>query len=218
MARICKAAYRDDLKNFLNYKIADQISSSIESDATILYDNYNIIVAFRGTDGFKDWLINLTVDKVDLGFGKVHRGFYTALFVDNFMQKIDQVVESHKEHRSIIVTGHSYGGALASLYPYFGKIEPNMVVPIASPGVGNSDYRDAYNSKYYDITTNVICGSDIVPTIPPGEMNYRKVGQEMYLLNGKDVPLTKFRSFCRYLKFWRYIKDHNIETYIENTK
>jgi predicted lipase len=79
-----------------------------------------IIVAFRGSSNLQNWIINLSTNQIDYpkcSGCKVHNGFYTAWnnlakpIVSSNIQNLRSLYRDAK----IYVTGHSLGGAIASL-------------------------------------------------------------------------------------------------------
>ena len=87
-----------------------------------------IVLAFRGTDmpsnmlslqdwanSYRDWAINLNCKQVVDNGAKVHEGFVLALASvwDKINEPLRKMVEQNK--RKIWITGHSLGGALATL-------------------------------------------------------------------------------------------------------
>jgi triacylglycerol lipase len=72
------------------------------------------VVAFRGTDGRRDWLTSLNLLWRISPWGPVHRGFWDA--AASFHSEVDASVREAKgSGRRVWVTGHSLGGAIAVL-------------------------------------------------------------------------------------------------------
>ena len=71
----------------------------------------------------------------------------------------------------IYVTGHSKGGALASLGAWLllqtpnGSLKPTQALTFASPHAGNVDFAKAYNAKLSQVRYENYL--DLVPFVPP---------------------------------------------------
>jgi predicted lipase len=78
-----------------------------------------IVVVFRGTTNADNWITNLNIKKVNYSRCnkcKVHDGFYDAwqaLQNDTYLQV--QQLKSQYRTAPISLTGHSLGGAIATL-------------------------------------------------------------------------------------------------------
>lgn len=123
-----------------------------------------LVVAFRGTDNFANWLTDGQVVQVhdDPYPGKVHRGFATAL-----AQLWPGVLEKLPPPGTVPVwvTGHSLGGALATLAAI--RLENagytvRAVYTFGSPRVGNLDFYHDYEPVNYRFVNN----DDVVPHVP----------------------------------------------------
>ncbi|HSO21150.1 MAG TPA: lipase family protein [Desulfosarcina sp.] len=123
-------------------------------------DNAYAVLVFRGTSGrLSNWLFNL--DMVACPWpsgGAVHRGFKNSL--ESIWDAIAPVLE--RVRRPLFFTGHSLGGALAtlgaSLHP------PRAVYAFGAPRVGDAAFaRSLAGVPVY----NVFNPKDIVPGLPP---------------------------------------------------
>jgi len=151
------------------------------SNACLVGENADgIIVAFRGTlpistqdpAGLLDWLEDFfEVPKAAPNVpGHVHSGFYDAT-----MSVISGVAAAVNKlnpgmTKKVYVTGHSLGGAMASIGAYIlsqsNHIPIEQVVSLASPKPGDPAFQAAYQT----VITNQLRFEnyeDIVPLLPP---------------------------------------------------
>ena len=70
---------------------------------------------FRGTNEWEDWLDNVNAIPTSRLFGSFHRGFYQSVM--DLWSGIEKSVTSmrREKKRPIFFTGHSLGGALATI-------------------------------------------------------------------------------------------------------
>ncbi|KAI4338131.1 hypothetical protein L6164_016478 [Bauhinia variegata] len=169
-----------------------------------------LVVAFRGTEQsrWKDLRTDLMLvpaglnpERIGGDFKQevqVHSGFLSAYdsvririislirlaigFIDNHCEPL------HKWH--VYVTGHSLGGALATLLALelsssqlakWGAISVTMY-NFGSPRVGNKRFAELYNEKVKD-SWRVVNHRDIIPSVPR-LMGYCHVAQPVYLAAG----------------------------------
>ena len=147
-----------------------------------------IIVAFRGTqpDRPMDWFVDFDVNRGswDHNVGHVHDGFYRAL------RKVWGVRLANKEilpsrllnrgNKTIWITGHSLGGALAELCAaqalFVSRIPVQGVYTFGQPRVGNKEFADAVNEKLGSGIFRFINDRDIVPRVPLFSMGFCHFG------------------------------------------
>ena len=123
---LCQAsidAYRpsdSDGRVLLEWKADYGLSISIDQTGTecrILGDDRTVIVAFRGTSDGHDLRTDLRVQRVAWQFGAVHAGFLDAW--KSIRAPILNVLHEYGDNgQQLYVTGHSLGGALATLCAY----------------------------------------------------------------------------------------------------
>jgi len=149
------------------------------------------VVVFRGTNDSGDWFANLNRFIAKTPDGPAHRGFYTA-----YLRLAPQVVEliRESEAKSIWVTGHSLGGALAVLCAYElardETIEVAGLVTFGQPMVARlpltNRIEELLSSRYVHFVNN----SDIVPRVPP---SFDHCGSLVYY-DGEKIKRSKPRG------------------------
>lgn len=128
------------------------------------------VVSFRGTQQVRDWMTNLQIDKVPVTgrnaedrrtLGSVHSGFNRA-----FLSVQNQVLQHLKgaEELPLYVTGHSLGGALATLATWhLSGDQLAACYTFGAPRVGDDGLMNRYRTPIY----RIVNGADPVPCVPP---------------------------------------------------
>ncbi|KAK4406020.1 Lipase [Sesamum angolense] len=176
-----------------------------------------LVIAFRGTEQGKDLRTDLMLvpaglnpERIGGDFKQevqVHSGFLSAY--DSVRTRLISLIKQAIGHRGdssdllpkwhIYVTGHSLGGALATLLALelsssqlakHGAISVTMY-NFGSPRVGNRRFAEVYNEKVKD-SWRVVNHRDIIPTVPR-LMGYCHVAQPVYLAAG-DLRSASARS------------------------
>lgn len=126
--RVCTVS--EILYDFLDFILLIQIYSEgfkVDGTGYIALDSTNhlTILAYRGTHSTWDWLYDLAfLQKPVVGLGCfacfAHAGFYDMWLQNSegIFNAIEPAIAQHPQNR-IIVTGHSMGGALATLAAAF---------------------------------------------------------------------------------------------------
>lgn len=136
------------------------------------------VLVFRGTADLRNWLTNVRAVPVRWSRGgKVHRGFQRAL------QKVWDEVALHLDsiQAPIFYTGHSLGGALATLAA--SHRPPEVAYTFGSPRVGDDEFVATLTAPLF----RVINRRDIVTTLPPvvPKLGFVHAG-EMHHLEARD--------------------------------
>jgi hypothetical protein len=165
------ATYCDDYSNLVidDLKILDTFYDE-ETDLRGFAASINntLYVALRGSSSAQNWIDDFEIRLVDYdkcAGCSVHHGFYkSALGIKS------QVIESIETHGSdidnVIITGHSYGAAVAQVLA-LELIEKNIhVYNFGQPRTGNTQFAKYVNQmlpNYWRVTHD----RDLVPHLPP---------------------------------------------------
>lgn len=188
-----------------------------------------IIVGFRGTEphSVTDWARDLAAGQVDRLGGEVHFGFSRALnqIWSPMLAEIQRL--NTERPRPIFVTGHSMGGAMATIAALElvnEGLTPRAVYTYGSPVVGDRAFAREYDDALGSNTFRIVNQTDDVPRILA--LGYHHVGEERYLNDdGQAQTGTNFFG-----KFWDRlnrridqplgagITDHRMDTYERQLK
>jgi V8-like Glu-specific endopeptidase len=133
-----------------------------------------VLVCFRGTTSLGDWLSNLNVATTDTAtIGTVHSGFLGQF--NDLRQQIETIFAS-RPGRKVILSGHSLGGALASLAAAtWTDVQPLLgLYTYGQPFTGQNDFAALMEVRLGDRYLRFVNDADVVPRVPPG---YRHAGR-----------------------------------------
>ena len=198
MARLAKAVYmkadnstRPDEEGILQELKQDDDGflavtgfDNKSSQAALVEHNAYICMAFRGTDELTDWLDNIDVVSTEQFFGDFHRGFWES--VEDIWQPMLEKYEAlqGENNRPLFITGHSLGGAMATVAAakLLHEDKPvSCVYTFGQPRTMKQDASRVFNStcktKFFRFHNN----NDIVTRIPAWLAGYRHVGTCLYI-------------------------------------
>lgn len=213
--------------------LVDQAST--DTQFAILLDHSGAIyIVFRGSEKRLDWGTNFNFQQEAMKFqqevvqekiiedreqtypysgesgsgAQMHQGFTTA-----YMSVREQIHNYLKDHTasSVTVTGHSLGGALATLcavdiqYNFLDKFGINTYT-FGSPRVGNTGFRESFNRRVPD-SYRFVYGMDAVPALPRPWQGYQHVDTEYRLGPRFSLNFVSQR-----------FKDHAIANYVQALK
>jgi triacylglycerol lipase len=137
-----------------------------------------VLLAFRGTDSIANCLTDLEAILISQSPypGKVHSGF--AGGVEEVLPSIRKLLPHPSRTEAIWITGHSLGGAMATLISVrLAKAGyPVRVYTYGSPRVGDRFFRKNYHLSNY----RFVCDNDLVPHLP-FRWCYKHVGRLKFL-------------------------------------
>jgi hypothetical protein len=151
-----------------------------------------LMITFRGTQTPGDWLHNLDfIGEPYLpvpGRGTVHQGFQLVYYAvrKNLLAIVNKMGVGCTE---LMITGHSLGGALATLampdmlnQPFAANISP-ILYNIASPRVGHEDFQSYFDS-HVNVSYRIVNQWDVVPHVPPSLAGFVHVGNQLTIDSG----------------------------------
>jgi hypothetical protein len=154
-------------------------------------------VSFRGTqlDDKEDLKTCLTFWKQDYGAVKVHKGFANAIqhIIPNIVADIGHV----PDHKRVYFTGHSLGGALATLLSV--QVRPDELVTFGAPRVAGPELAEHLKDVEYH---RIVTSHDLVRWLPPKlpGLPYAHCGEKRLL----EVPF----------RLKKFIHPHLLVTYL----
>jgi len=169
--------------------------SSDHTQAILTFNADAVIVAFRGTEPseWRDLMTDMKANQIELGTGgKVHAGFQSGLLSvwDKMKPEVERLSASGK---SVWMTGHSLGAALAVLAAHQYQ-KPANVYTFGAPRIGDADFVE----RYHQSTFRVVNNTDLVAEVPP-PLWYQHVGELIYF--------NSRHQLCRNVPVSRLVKD-----------
>lgn len=183
LAQLCQASYLSDPSDHSSFEsLSLDYLDTFSHGSTFGFlatGKAHIALTFRGTDSTEELVRSMDYSQSDGFGGKVHREFGLTLF--EVLPQIKSLLERRYHDQHIWVTGHSLGGALATLAAkLIIKATPNTTVfTFGQPRVGDPLFAESYGPKHYRFVTE----KDVVPKVPLRGIftRYRHVGQEIIL-------------------------------------
>lgn len=160
-------------------------------------DNCSII-AFRGSSTSVDWIHDFIAQQVEFPFvkniGATHKGFtemYSLLRASLF-----ELIAELDHEKPLYITGHSLGGALATLAAIDIMCNSSMtnvsVYTFASPRVGDPIFAKHYN-YIVPVHWRFQNKHDIVPHLPTLVYYSAQTEQSYFYLHVKGEVIRKFK-------------------------
>lgn len=175
-------------------------------------------LALRGTYALDDALLDLTAWLVPGPLdGKVHQGFYKA--EQEIEALLDERLALMPRDQTIIVTGHSAGAAVGSLWVAHalskGATQHFVIDSFGVPRIGDETFATAFEALMAEHRVPVVRfhnGKDPIPTQPGEFLGYRHVGLPVHLTpDGAEID----DSYV--LQGLPNLSDHRKSTYFELT-
>lgn len=199
-------------------------TNGLQAVVSVRHPDRKVYVVFRGSNEVKDWFHNLMRLRKDIGSGrKIHTGYYQQLMRSGAYEELaNSLLDASKRNPTydLIITGHSAGGALATVFSYFVSTlfpwKNIAVVTFASPRVGNRAFRDAYMETSNLSHTRVVNQRDVITSLP--WFGYHHVGEPVHIRKNGVVtrPPSNQHWFYRTPLYLWSVRDHLCSKYHEN--
>ena len=198
------------------------------AQAYIFYNEIDLVISCRGTQPgeMNDIMADLEVFKSDSVTGtKIHQGFKEE--VDKIYDVIEDRVSLNGEMKKIWCTGHSLGGAMATILAqrleFAEGHDVDTLYTFGSPRAGGPKFK-AWCDKHLN-HQRFVNNNDVVPCVPTF-FRWRHTGNCHYIKStGEVTNLGRWSSERIRDKGWSLLKtifkgrldliaDHNIDDYI----
>ncbi|WP_036718018.1 lipase family protein [Paenibacillus harenae] len=186
-----------------SYRLANQFTAkaydnSEERFGFVLTSDRASVLAFRGSGSAVDWVSDFIAQQTAYrpvkNAGLTHKGF-----TDIYMSARSQILSIMKQlpsDKPLFVTGHSLGGALATLAAFDlasnSSFKSPIVYTFGSPRVGDPTFVNAYNAAvgtHWRIQNEY----DIVPHLPTLVYQSPNTKQTYYYMHVKGEVMRSFR-------------------------
>lgn len=202
-----------------------------------------IIIAFRGTETIVDMLADISLSKKIYHpfnrLGNIHQGFLS--YFQNSINEIKSVILQHcfisnksPAEFDIITTGHSLGGALATLTGFdlicdekFGLFSLNnaeqsvvRTLTFGTPRVGDYFFSNEYNHSFGKSNhLRFVFPGDLLPNVPFKYWGYKHVGTKILLKDKESViEDTPWIQYLNKKIIQNSILNHSMENYLKHVK
>ncbi|CAG9623668.1 lipase family protein [Sutcliffiella rhizosphaerae] len=222
LAECCQLAYDQFLQNGVffppeGFELIKEFKGvsfySHEWFGFILESDEAIVVSFRGTQTDLDWISDADIFQTPFPYCPskplVHSGFLSIY--QSMREELFHCLQALPSNKMLFVTGHSLGGALATLLALDNALNATFtsicMYNYGSPRVGNDDFAKIYN-KSVPTSIRFVNLADLVPFVPPTKVvgpvskktwYYHHIGhQSLFILREGSI-----------------VKNHSIETYMK---
>lgn len=174
-----------------------------------------LIITVQGSESRRDWLNNIKVIKTEFHGIRAHKGF--AWCAESILPDVLAAI-ARDPVKPVIVTGHSLGGAIATLLAVAMRPQAVKLITFGQPRVSTSrELKLALYGEYI----RVVNGSDVVPRSP--WLGYSHAGTCVYLDNKgrKRIDpgeIAMFTDRTMTLKQHQRGTDHRAGDYVKEYK
>ena len=195
----------------------------------IVWNDTDAVICFRGTEPKEMSDIKADLNAIQRkglhNTGDVHGGFQGEM--NKVWDDLNFTIADIQD-RNIHITGHSLGGAMATICAKRLQeegIHPHCLYTYGSPRVGDKNWVSTLQVDHYRFQNN----NDVVCKVPFWIMGYRHHGKNIYI--GFDGTISKMNIWKRFLdsmrgrfrawskrQFFDGVYDHDITKYAKRVK
>ena len=169
--------------------LASDVTGFVATDST----NQLIVLSFRGSRSVRNWLTNIKFPVIPTTFCltcATSTGFWTSWLEaqSNVLSAISEAQAQYPSYR-VVATGHSLGGALASIAAGVLRSRGTTVdlYTYGAPKIGLEGVSRYLSATDKGQTFRVTHKADPVPKLPPALLGYRHISPEYYITSGNDA-------------------------------
>ncbi|PXF48297.1 Lipase [Gracilariopsis chorda] len=164
-------------------------TQNLRTDIKVLYRSLNQVLGIRNSGELENRLMPW-LDSRGFKRAKVHAGFADAYY--SIRKELREILTAfyREKERPLLFTGHSLGGALATLCSIDALIHlgiPGRKIAVStfgSPRVGNTAFQEFYDSHIL-MHWRIVAGGDIISRLP--KLGYRHVGKKVILTSSGEL-------------------------------
>jgi triacylglycerol lipase len=230
MALLAEAAYLDKREGTAKYKELGYTQVKFldkrGAQCYVVSNKNEMVLCFRGTEPTQlsdlGADLNAFPDRGQIG-GFVHNGFQNEL--EKLWDQIEKIVEAKPEKKPLFITGHSLGGAMATICASRLQKHLKCLYTYGSPRVGSKKFIEKCHFQHYRHVNN----NDAVCTVPFAFLGYRHHTAARYINHyGNIRTLTRWQRFkdklrgrwaaIKNLQFFDGFRDHGMGNYVKHTE
>lgn len=182
----------------------------------VLENEDAIIITFRGTQTDPDWIADAEIFQKPFPYCQtqplVHGGFLSVY--ESMREELLSLLKSLDSSKSLFVTGHSLGGALATLFSLDCALNTDFsaiyIYTYGAPRVGDEAFANLFNETV-PASIRFVNLADLVPFVPPTKV-VAPISKKTWHYKHTQTP-SRFL-----LTQGSIVKNHSIDTYIKAMK
>ncbi|KAE8353429.1 Alpha/Beta hydrolase protein [Aspergillus coremiiformis] len=190
---LVEAASTESLDEFNDSSSFGDPSGFLAVDET----NKLIVLSFRGSSDLSNWIADLTfilTDDSNLCAGcEVHDGFWQAWshIADTITPTVQSALSKYPDY-TLVMTGHSYGAALAAIAATVFRNAGHSVelYNYGQPRVGNLALAQYITSQNMGGNYRVTHTNDLVPRVPPEIAGYHHFSPEYWISSPDQTAVS----------------------------